>query len=101
MPGRSGTTRSSGGSSIIFLLVTARPDSDRQRLYLFAMIGRLNRRPSGRQIGIMMMLKSIALAVCLACAAGGAGAADYTQGPITVGNPWARATPKSAPVAGG
>ena len=49
----------------------------------------------------MMRLKSIALAVCLACAAGGAGAADYTQGQITVGNPWARATPKSAPVAGG
>ena len=48
-----------------------------------------------------MTFKSIVLAVCLACAAGGAGAADYTQGPITVGNPWARATPKSAPVAGG
>jgi copper(I)-binding protein len=49
----------------------------------------------------MTMLKSIALAACLACASGVAAAADYTQGTITVGNPWARATPKGAPVAGG
>ena len=49
----------------------------------------------------MTMLKSIALAACLACATSVAAAADYTQGAITVGNPWARATPKGAPVAGG
>ena len=39
---------------------------------------------------------AIALSVC----AGGAGAEDYKVGTIEIGNPWARATPKGATVAG-
>ena len=38
---------------------------------------------------------------CLACLCGGAAAAEtYTAGAIEVDNPWARATPKGAPVGG-
>ena len=48
-----------------------------------------------------MTLKSIAAAACLLCAASGAAAQDYTLGSLTIGQPWARATPKGAPVAGG
>jgi copper(I)-binding protein len=48
-----------------------------------------------------MTLKSIAVAVCLACMTSGAAARDYTLGALTIGTPWARATPKGAPVAGG
>jgi copper(I)-binding protein len=49
----------------------------------------------------MTTFKSIALAVCLACAASGARGSDYTLGPLTIGQPWTRATPKGAPVAVG
>ena len=48
-----------------------------------------------------MTLKSIAAAACLLCAVSGAAAQDYTLGSLTVGQPWARATPKGAPMAGG
>lgn len=48
-----------------------------------------------------MTLKSIAAAFCLVCVVSGASAEDYTLGPITIGQPWTRATPKGAPVAGG
>ena len=48
-----------------------------------------------------MTFKSIVAAVCLVCAAGGAAAEDYTLGPLAIGQPWTRATPRGAPVAGG
>jgi periplasmic copper chaperone A len=48
-----------------------------------------------------MMLKSIVAFVWLACAASGAAAEDYAVGSIAIVQPWARATPKGAPVAGG
>jgi hypothetical protein len=40
------------------------------------------------------------LAAALALSSGAAGAQTYTIGAIEIGNPWARATPKGAPVAG-
>ncbi|HWF97324.1 MAG TPA: copper chaperone PCu(A)C [Xanthobacteraceae bacterium] len=40
------------------------------------------------------------LAVVLALAGGAARAETYTVGSIEIGNPWARATPKGAPVGG-
>jgi copper(I)-binding protein len=40
------------------------------------------------------------LAAALAFSGGAAGAETYTIGSIEIGNPWARATPKGAPVGG-
>ena len=41
------------------------------------------------------------LALALSLVAGAAFAHDYTVGSLAIGHPWARATPKGAPVAGG
>jgi hypothetical protein len=46
-------------------------------------------------------MKSILFAVILALFANGALASDYRVGSLEIKQPWARATPKGAPVAGG
>ena len=43
---------------------------------------------------------TILLAAAISLLAGAASAEDYTIGTIRIGNPWARATPKGADVAG-
>jgi copper(I)-binding protein len=48
-----------------------------------------------------MTRTAIVLAAALSIWAGDALAAEYSVGPIAVGNPWTRATPKGATVAGG
>lgn len=48
-----------------------------------------------------MTRMAIVLVTALAIWAGDALAADYSVGSIAVGNPWTRATPKGATVAGG
>lgn len=48
-----------------------------------------------------MNARSLTLACALALLATGAVAHDYTVGKIKIDHPWARATPKAAPVAGG
>ena len=46
-------------------------------------------------------MKPVLLAALLAAAALPAAARDYTLGPIEIGHPWSRATPPTAPAAGG
>ena len=46
------------------------------------------------------LLAASLLAVVLSIGAGEASAEDYTVGTIAIGNPWTRATPKGATVAG-
>ena len=48
-----------------------------------------------------MRLRALIPALLFAVLATGARAHEYKVGPILVGHPWSRATPKSAPVAGG
>jgi copper(I)-binding protein len=48
-----------------------------------------------------MKRTSILLAFALLTWTGAAGAADFTLGNLKIGNPWTRATPKGAEVAGG
>src|ERR1043165_8471032 len=48
-----------------------------------------------------MRSASIAVALMIAGWASAAAAHDYKVGPLVVDHPWARATPKNAPVAGG
>jgi periplasmic copper chaperone A len=47
------------------------------------------------------MIGKLALAAVLAIAATAAGAHEYSVGTLEIVHPWTRATPKSAPVAGG
>ena len=47
-----------------------------------------------------MKIRSIIPALLLATIATGASAHEYKVGPLTIGHPWTRATPKGAPVAG-
>jgi copper(I)-binding protein len=47
-----------------------------------------------------MKLRSIFPALLLATIATGAAAHEYKVGPLTIGHPWTRATPKGAAVAG-
>lgn len=47
------------------------------------------------------MNRSILLAVAIALLAAPAAAENYTVGSIQIGNPWTRATPKGATIAGG
>lgn len=49
----------------------------------------------------MTSLRTLALACGLALLSGSAFAQGYKVGPLDVDHPWARATPKSAPVGGG
>jgi copper(I)-binding protein len=48
-----------------------------------------------------MKVRSLIPALLLAAIASGAAAHEYKVGPLTIGHPWARATPKGAAVAGG
>lgn len=48
-----------------------------------------------------MNIRTSLAALLLALMAGGAQAHEYKLGPLNIGHPWTRATPKSAPVAGG
>lgn len=47
------------------------------------------------------MKRTLTFAAAFAFLATGALAHDYTAGALEIGNPWARATPPAAPVAGG
>lgn len=49
----------------------------------------------------MTSLRTLALACGLVLLSGSAFAEGYKVGPLDIGHPWARATPKSAPVGGG
>ena len=48
-----------------------------------------------------MIMRAFASALLLAAIATGAPAYDHTAGSIRIDDPWTRATPKNAPVAGG
>ena len=47
------------------------------------------------------MIRIVLFAVAMAFAASPAGAHEFQVGPLKIGHPWTRATPKGAPVAGG
>ncbi len=48
-----------------------------------------------------MKIRTSVAALLLALMASGANAHEYKVGPLVIGHPWSRATPKNAPVAGG
>src|SRR5450631_3135406 len=70
-------------------------------------VGRWTRPPASRNVTLMARNRSfgnhkswIWLLAVLSLWGGAAAAETYTVGAIEIGNPWARATPKGAPVGG-
>src|SRR5262245_49964853 len=54
-----------------------------------------------QQFGANAMIRSFLVAVIVAFATSATQAHEYNLGPLKIGHPWARATPKGATIAGG